>query len=245
MHLVKRLKGHSGATVSLYKDKQVYKVVKENYSKAIESVNILNSLPFSTPEVYQVTNNKIVMEHINGQDMKSYLESATISDVNKLISFIEDYFNFCLENSKISNFTNSVNNKIKSLESYINLNGKVVSCYYNMPKSIIHGDLTLENILFSNNKFYLIDANPTDLSSVYFDGNKLRQDIDCLWFVRNERNKLNYSINCSRISNELKNKFPFLLDDQILIFMLSRILPYSKNQNTTDFLYKEIDKRWQ
>jgi len=244
MHLVKHLKGHSGATVSLYKDKQVYKVVKNNYSKAIESVDILNSLPFDTPEIIEVTDNKIVMEYIQGQDMASYLESATINDINKLITFIEDYFNCCLENSYQYNFYNEINNKTKSLIKHVDLTLKVNSLCTLKPKSLIHGDFTLENIMFANNKFYLIDANPTDLNSIHFDGNKLRQDIDCLWFVRNKQNKLNYSINCSRISNELKRKYDFMNDDNLLIFMLSRILPYCTEQSTVNFLHKEINKRW-
>lgn len=244
MHLVKHLKGHSGATVSLYKDKQVYKVVKNNYNKAIESVDILNALPFDTPHVYEVTDNDIVMEYIQGQDMKSYLESATTKDIHKLISYIEDYFDYCLENSTQYNFYNEITNKTRSLMKSIDLTLKVNDLCTVKPKSLIHGDFTLENIIFANNKFFMIDANPTDLDSIHFDGNKLRQDIDCLWFVRNEQNKLNYSINCSKISNELKRKYDFMNDDNLLIFMLSRILPYCTEQSTKDFLHKEINNRW-
>jgi len=95
LKFVKHLKGHSGATVSLYEEDNEYFVVKENYAKARESVEILNALPFPTPYVYEVTDDKIVMEYINGQDMASYLESATEKDVEKLIDFITEYIEWC------------------------------------------------------------------------------------------------------------------------------------------------------
>ena len=121
MHLVKHLKGHSGATVSLYKDNTTYKVVKENYSKARESVDILNALPFNTPKIYEVTDDKIVMEYINGQDMASYLESATEEDVEKLIEFITEYINWCLNNSQYVDFYEPVLAKVLDLGKEINL----------------------------------------------------------------------------------------------------------------------------
>ena len=245
MHLVKHLKGHSGATVSLYKDNTTYKVVKENYSKARESVNILESLPFNTPKVYEVTDDKIVMEYINGQDMASYLLSATDKDVDKLIDFLSEYISWCLDNSEHLDFYESVASKVLSLGRDINLNYILNEEWSNMPYSTIHGDFTLENIIYANNKFYLIDANPTELKSVYFDAEKLRQDIDCLWFVRKEKNKLHYRIVCEKISKELKKRFNFMQNDTIMVLMLARILPYCKDNFTRNFITKEIQKIWQ
>jgi len=245
MHLVKHLKGHSGATVSLYKDNTTYKVVKENYSKARESVNILESLPFNTPKVYEVTDDKIVMEYINGQDMASYLLSATDKDIDKLIDFLSEYISWCLDNSEYLDFYESVASKVLSLGRDINLNYILNEEWSNMPYSTIHGDFTLENIIYANNKFYLIDANPTELKSVYFDAVKLRQDIDCLWFVRKEKNKLHYRIVCEKISKELKKRFNFMQNDTIMVLMLARILPYCKDNFTRNFITKEIQKIWQ
>lgn len=245
MQLVKRLKGHSGATVSLYTDNGKYKVIKENYAKARESVDILNALPFNTPEVYEVTDDKIVMEYVNGQDMKSYLLSATDADIDRLVDFITEYVEWCLDNSINVDFYEQVYSKIMTLGKHINISNLLQEKWSGMPQSLIHGDFTLENIMFANDKFYLIDANPTDLNSVYFDINKLRQDLDCLWFVRNEKNKLHYKIVCDKISGRLKKRFNFMQKDTIMILMLSRILPYTKDSDTMDFLYKEIEKIWQ
>ena len=245
MHLVKHLKGHSGATVSLYKDDQGYKVVKENYSKARESVAILDALPFPTPKIYKVTDDTIVMEYINGQDMASYLESATEEDIDKLINFLIEYIQWCLDNSEYVDFYESVATKVFDLGKEVNLSFILKEKWSDIPQSLIHGDFTLENIIYSNGKFYLIDANPTNLNSVYFDANKLRQDIDSLWFVRHKKNKLHYKIVCEKISKKLKKRFNFMQNDTIMILMLSRILPYTKDKFTRKFLMKELDKLWQ
>lgn len=244
MHLIQQLKGHSGAEVSLVQEDHTYKVVKTNFSKAIESAFILNHLPFPTPEIYHVEYNKLVMEYIQGQDMRSFLEHGSYSEVNKLIDFICDYFDYCLYESVEYNFNNEITEKVETLSKYI-APEKITPSNSIFPKSMIHGDFTLENILFSNNKFYIIDANPTNLNSVYFDGNKLRQDIDGLWFLRNTTNKLNISINCGKISKTLKSKYEFMNDDSLYRFMIGRILPYCKEQYTFNFITKEIERTWQ
>jgi RIO-like serine/threonine protein kinase len=110
---------------------------------------------------------------------------------------------------------------------------------------LVHGDFTLENILFYNNKFYFIDANPTDINAIEFDVNKIRQDLECLWFVRNESDIITYKIVCDKINFHLKNKWEFMNNNYILILMLLRILPYCTEDTTQNFLIKEINKLWQ
>lgn len=244
MQLIQQLKGHSGANVVLVEDNNVYKVIKTNFSKAIESAYILEHLPFPTPEIYHVEHNKLEMEYIQGQDMKTYLENASYSEINKLTDFICNYIDYCIFESTDYNFSLEIEEKLDSLSKHIDVK-KVTPTSSVFPRSLIHGDFTLENILFSNNKFYLIDSNPTNLNSIVFDANKLRQDIDGLWFIRNTTNKLNISINCSKISKTLKDKYDFIDNDSLYRFMIGRILPYCKDQFTTDFITKEIERTWQ
>ena len=182
MQLVKHLKGHSGATVSLYKDNDTYKVIKDNYDKAEQSVNILKQLPFDTPEVYEVTSNKIVMEYINGMDMATYLTRADNKDVDKLIDFLSNYINWCLDNSTNVDFFEPLSEKIYSLVKHIDLSSLLSEKWSNIPQSLIHGDFTLENIMYSNNKFYFIDANPTNLNSIWFDAKRLYNGINAFTY---------------------------------------------------------------
>ena len=233
MHLVKELKGHSGATVNLYSNNTV---VKSNYPKSRESADILNKLPFPTPKILEVSDDSMTMEYINGLDMATYLETE---DVEPLIEFLSDYIAWCERQSILSNFKLEIDAKVESLMNHIDLNGLIYDPV--MPKSLIHGDLTLENILWYNGDFYLIDANPTNLNSIHFDANKLRQDLDCLWFVRERKKRLEIKIACRRISATLKKRFPFMRNNDLLIFMLSRILLYSNNIEDRDFLYREIN----
>lgn len=235
MHLVKELNGHSGATVNLYSNNTV---VKGNYPKARESADILNKLPFPTPKILEVSDTSMTMEYINGLDMATYLETENI---DPLIEFLSEYISWANSDSILHNFKYEIDEKIVLLNDHIDLKGLINDTV--MPKSLIHGDLTLENILWYNGEFYFIDANPTNLNSIYFDANKLRQDLDCLWFVRDRKKRLEIRIACRRISEKLKRRFDFMRNDAIMVFMLSRILPYSTNVKDREFLYKEI-KKW-
>ena len=120
--------------------------------------------------------------------------------------------------------------------------------YNQLPKIVssgtVHGDFTLENILFKDGNFYLIDANFTSINSLEYDGCKILQDLDCFWFIRDQQIKNNYTTSCNYISNQLKARWEFLTDNYILAFMLMRILPYCTEESTEDFLYKEINKLW-
>lgn len=241
MQLIKELKGHSGASVLLYDDNTV---VKTGYSKARESVAILESLPFPTPKVYDVTDDTIVMQYVNGEDMASYLERADNERVDLLIAFIEEYFNWCLDNSIEYTFDIELDDKVISIGEYVNVQFIADNLKYAMPKSTIHGDFTFDNMIFVDDQFYLIDANPTNLNSVHFDGSKLRQDIDGFWFLRNRENNVNYKISCQKISEHLKSKYSFMKNNYLYSLMLSRILPYTKDKKTLKFLTKELDKVW-
>tara|TARA_R110000772_G_scaffold133429_1_gene241889 strand:+ start:3178 stop:3909 length:732 start_codon:yes stop_codon:yes gene_type:complete len=241
MQLIKELNGHSGASVSLYDNNTV---VKNGYKKARQSADILLSLPFKTPEIYEVTDESIVMEYVNGEDIASFLEQNGNEGIDLLIGFIEKYYSWCFENSTTYNFGEELDDKAFQIADTINLASLTNKLKYDMPKSMIHGDFTFDNMLHKDGEFYLIDANPTNLSSIYFDGAKLRQDIDGFWFLRSRPDKINFKISCKRISEHLKSTYAFMNDDNLYCFMLCRILPYCKDDFTIKFLTKEIDRIW-
>jgi len=241
MQLLKELKGHSGVNVSLYDNNTV---VKSGYDKARQSVEILEALPFRTPHIRSVTDDTIVMDYVAGEDIHSYFEYGDNESVDSIIKFIDQYFDWCLSNSQPYSFDDELETKVLELGPYINLGPVVADLKYDMPKSVIHGDFTFDNILHKDGEFYLIDANPTPLSSVHFDGAKLRQDLDGYWFLRNKESKGNSKICCLKIKEHLKAKYEFMTNNMLYCFMLSRIIPYSKDKQTTKFLTKEIDKIW-
>ena len=191
------------------------------------------------------------MEYINGVDMQSFLENADNNKIFKIIDFINSYIKIKRTNKK-KNFSNEIYNKINSLKKKINQRYLVFSLeqlYKKLPKicidTSIHGDLTLDNIILKDDKFYLIDANPTDITALEYDVIKIRQDLDCLWFVRDFKNKNNFKIICDTISSKLKKNWSFFKNDYILIFMLLRIFPYAKDISTQKFLLKNMNNLWQ
>jgi len=254
MQCLKEFKGHSGCKIKLYEDNGKYIVHKTGSEKLKQSAIILDNLRqlgFNTPLVYDADNDFMSMEYINGIDMKTYILNGNQNDINKLVEFLNFYIKTLSNESSIDILPNLVSklHNIEKVTDLSNLNFTCLDLLEKLPKTSscgsIHGDFTLDNILFYKDKFYLIDANPTELNYINFDAIKIRQDLDCLWFVRNEKDTLNYRIVCQQISKQLKNKWSFLNNDYILIFMLMRILPYCKDDKTKNFLITEINKLWQ
>ena len=216
------------------------------YKSGIKNVDqyLLNSksLPFKKPEIYSYTDTTLFMEYIPGISIKTYLDIATATDLDRLVDYISSYFDFCL-NSSIENkdYSNVVLNKQLSINSICDVVTYNFNCL--LPKSITHGDFTFDNLIYYNNDFYMIDISPTDFDSIYFDANKLRQDLTGLWFVRNYNNKANYQLSCNYIYNKLKQKYSNVFNNEIYKFMLSRILPYCINHRKDyDFIMKEINR---
>ena len=54
------------------------------------------------------------------------------------------------------------------------------------------------------------------------------QDIKSMWFVRNSQNKLDYQIICQMILDNIDKEINRMYNRYINIFMLLRILPYTK-----------------
>lgn len=251
---IKDFKGHSGCKVQLFNKDGKYFISKSGSTKLRQAAELLISLKkkgFNTPEIYYISDNEVHMEYINGVDMRTFIFNATSFEIDKLIKFIDFYIQSTLTFDK-KTISSEVVKKLKDIEYSTNLEQlsfSISELIEKIPSSgiagLVHGDFTLDNILFFNNEFYLIDANPTDINIVEFDANKIRQDLECLWFVRDQKNKLEYKIVCDRINEHLKNKWEFMNNNYILIFMLMRILPYCKDEHTKSFLILEINKLWQ
>lgn len=255
MQLVKQFHGHSGCTVELYRNRDVYVVKKSGSAKlsaSAEMLSCLHTLGFQTPEILDIERDSITMHYINGVDMKNYIAHADIDQIDRLLEFINYYIEKFVD-SPVQDISVAIKNKLNDIKLSCDLSALLVDIellYNKLPKcvpvsKIIHGDFTLDNILYYQDDFYLIDANPTDISSVYYDAVKLLQDLDCGWFIRQETNQTNYKVACSYISRQLKKRWQFLNNHYILIFMLMRILPYATDAQNREFLIKEINRLWQ
>ena len=241
--------GYSGSKLELIKKNDIFTIKKTNNIKRnLERYNSLNYLNLSVPKILNVSDNFYEMEYINNIPMNIYIQQY---DVDNLIDFILKLLNNFTKNCVEKDFTNVYINKLK------NFNFKKYNLPFNadqlidklpkiLPESEYYGDLTLDNILFDikNNKFVLIDPATTDYNSFVFDIAKLKQDLICKWFIRNKTyntHDINKKIN--KIYQSL-DKYPYYDNDYLLILMIMRILPYSKNKEDRLFLTKNINNIW-
>jgi len=112
-----------------------------------------------------------------------------------------------------------------------------------LPSSNYHGDLTLENILHSNDSFYMIDAVTIEYDSYIFDIAKLRQDLECKWFLRNSN--LSLDVKLQNLQEKILSRFSGSDNDYLLILMLLRVYQHTKTfDDDRKFILKEINRLW-
>lgn len=234
--------GHSGSSVYLVEVNNQLSVYKTNIKNVNEVIKSHDLLPFKKPKIYNYTDTSILMEYIPGISIKTYLETDSVTDLDRLVDYISSYYDFCLQNiNTYKDFFDIVKHKQQSVNEYCEGN---LSFEFNtvLPQSLTHGDFTFDNMIYYQGEFYMIDISPTMWDSIYFDANKLRQDLTGLWFVRAEKNKLVYRKNCKYIYDCLDKKYPNIFNDHIYKLMLGRVLMYSNRSSYEyDFLLNEIN----
>jgi 5-methylthioribose kinase len=174
--------------------------------------------------------------------MKNYLIH---NNVNLLTNFLCDIIDSFSDDSVYKDYTEVYHHKLSYLsgnqgliftkEQLINRLPK------KLPQSTYHGDMTLENIIYTNPGFCMIDPLTSDYDSYIFDIAKLRQDLECKWFIR----KLNVKIDTKlqRIQEKLKRWYPDAFDDSLLILMLLRVYPYCDDTDK-QFIVNEANRLW-
>lgn len=249
MRIIKELKGHSGSKIYLMTDSEkrfVRKIgnVQRNYERLTSLKNYV-----SVPEIYFYDGNILDMEYIFGYDMKTYLLN---NDPSKLIDFFVKTFTVFMQNSHTKNYNETYDNFLSFLDNDhpfpFTKKELLKSISKSLPKSdLYNGDMTLENIICSNTgKFYFIDTVTTPFDSFVFDWAKLNQDLECKWFLRNDRLLLDPKL--LHIRDRLLARLPDLKQyDKVpfLILMLLRVyLHCDKNSLEYDFIVREVNRLW-
>ena len=110
-------------------------------------------------------------------------------------------------------------------------------------QSNYHGDMTLENIIYSNGQFYFIDPVTIEYDSFIFDIAKLRQDLECKWFLR--KTKTYSDTKLYNIQKAILETFPESNNDYFLIIALLRVFKHCiVDSFEHKFLISEINKLW-
>jgi hypothetical protein len=242
MKVIKELKGFSGSKVLLIQDPDIRVRKVGGVDRNLERYKCLSRLGFPIPRILSVGDDSYDMEYIPNLDIKNFLSK---NQVHRLAQFIISVVDLLRASSTPKDYTEVYNKKLNTVdftdlvftkEQLIDRLPKV------LPSSEYHGDLTLENILYSvdNGTFVLIDPLTSEYDSWVFDMAKLRQDLVCKWFIRNYHLYIDPKLKA--LGDELKG-FEYWDNDYILILMLLRVLPYTTGEDK-NFIIQEANKLW-
>ena len=242
--VVKELYGFSGNQILLMqKHNRLFVRKIGNITRNIERMQALNA-EYPLPQLYTVSKKMIDMEYLHGLDIKSYLKT---NNYEKLLEFL-----LCI----LEKFSNSSVNKdyteiyIKKLQE-INFDALPFTCEQlldrlprQLPSSNYHGDLTLENIIWTADRgFFLIDCATIEYDSYIFDIAKLRQDLELGWFTRKDNAMLN--VKTKYIQEKILQQHPTANNDYLLILMLLRVYRHSRPDTLErNFLLEGITSLW-
>lgn len=145
------------------------------------------------PKVYDTQENYFDMEYIAGKSFEEFFSSASVNDVEFVVSTLFDYFDTLISTARSFDATNKILTKIDSLKEksshkkYIEFLRKYVEDNkIIVPHTFCHGDLTFANIIFHKNRLFFIDFLDCYVDTFLSDLVKLKQDLHHLWAVRNQ-----------------------------------------------------------
>lgn len=242
MKLIKELKGHSGSQILLVQDPDIRVRKIGNVDRNLERYQSLEKLNLPLPKILNKSNDSYDMEYIANLDVRTYLNKHQVHD---LADFLKATIDKLAENSVTKDYLSVYKNKLSSVD-FTGLNFTEEQLLDRLPQHLpcsnYHGDLTLENVIYDVNKseFVLIDPLTTDYDSYIFDLAKLRQDISCYWFIRNDHTSIKPKL--QNLFEEL-SVYEYFKDDSTLILMLLRVLPYLQGKDRA-FIINEANKLW-
>lgn len=244
MKIIKTFSGYSGNKVFLIERNNKLLIRKiGDISKNVEKLKELKSKNYNVPEIYSYSEDILDMEYIHGLDIKNYL---LLNPIFNLSNFIISILSSFSENCSLKDYSSIYDYKL----SKISINSIFPFTKYelidklpkNLPSSIYHGDLTLENIINSGTNFYLIDPITTVYDSYIFDIAKLRQDLECGWFIRKEQ--ININVKLKNLQNIIFKKYPIANNNYLLILMLLRVYPYMRSLEDKNWVKNKIILLW-
>jgi len=242
--VVKELYGFSGNQILLMQKHEKLFVRKiGDISRNIERMQAL-AADYPLPQLYTVSKKMIDMEYLHGLDIKTYLKT---NNYEKLLDFTLSILEKLSSNAVNKDYTETYIKKLQEIsvdempftrEQLLERLPKI------LPSSNYHGDLTLENIIFTTDRgFFLLDCATTEYDSYIFDIAKLRQDLELGWFTRKDNAMLN--VKTKHIQQKILQQYPVANNDHLLILMLLRV--YRRSQPDTlerNFLLKGIKSLW-
>jgi hypothetical protein len=248
---------------------------KRLMKQANKQQNFYNNLPdnqiFSTARVIELHSSEnalswFSMPYLFSEKYSNYLEQASTVDLKKLLNNLIEYFNFNIKSSTPQKIDVSIiASKIEELKLKVTDNIYATEKEYffkileylktnipdmPLPVGTCHGDFTFSNILFGDNKIYLLDFLDSFIESPLIDIVKIRQDTCFKWSVMLEKempshkkNKIVQTFNFldREIASFCNNNLGLSMWYSYLqVFNLLRIIPYLNNTAEIFFIEKSL-----
>lgn len=271
MEYIKELSWHSWCEISLYKNNNIFFVRKKawkiDYNQRLENQlkkqKKFKSNIFYAPEIYGQWYIWDVfyfdMQYLNCQTLVSYMQSITVKEISNLVELAIKTLDIKWE-EYLENTNEVFQKKLKSLRNSFNditwIENEALELlerfdFSVIPHSRCHWDLTLENILITpDKKIYLIDFLDSFFDSWMIDVAKLLQDLEIWWSYRHEEMDWTLSLRLAIAKQALlesiselenwKNKISYIY--HILLLNILRIVPYTKDEVTKNFLQDALKK---
>lgn len=266
MDNITTLGGHSGCKILLYEmdDGRTFvrktssgKGYNERLKTQMEKQMGFEGEIIKTPKVYESGVDKegrfyFDMEYIQGITLAKHMMSIEIDRIRQIVRTLYDGL---LENESENVDPTPFVGKIKSLkESLCNSDMEYAvqlleeHDWSHFPRSVCHGDLTLENIIIRGDQIYVIDFLDSFYDSWLIDVGTLLQDVQSLWAYRHMQNlDINTIIRLmvfrDILMDELNARNPKYYVEAYfsLLLKLVRIVPYSDDK-TKEFLSVKISE---
>ena len=245
--VVQEFSGFSGSKIYLMnKHGNLFVRKQGDLARNINRNQQLEQAGFPVAKILGIYGNTVDVEYIHGLDIRSYLLSH---GADKLLEFLINLIDKFSESGIDKDYSEVIQSFLDQI-SFTNLPftrqelEQRLPSTTTYPQSQYHGDLTLENIIYSESQgFVLIDAQSGIWDSYVFDVIKLRQDLECHWFMRYcpaiLESKLSY------LQSKLLKRYRLAQSKYILIVMLLRVYRNAKPGTFEhNFLLREITRLW-
>jgi tRNA A-37 threonylcarbamoyl transferase component Bud32 len=212
-------------------------------SRNVERMAALRTAGYPVPRIIRNSDITLDMEYIHGLDIKTYLKSH---QPVRLLQFLIETIERSVGNTVLKDYTSVYKAKLAEIDFSLlpfTLDDLVAKLPTHLPQSNYVGDLTLENIIYTEDGFFLIDCATIEYDSYIFDIAKLRQDLDLRWFTRNS--DLVLDVKTNYISQQLRDRYPESDNDYLLILMLLRVYKHARRGTYEHiFLLEGITRLW-
>ena len=269
------VKGNSGCSINIVEHDNKLTVHKStfdsNYVKRLvtqanKQKNAVLTENIKVPKIHSVSVSDscatIVMDYIHAKNFVDFIEQSPISAIDDFTKSIIAYIDNEIKSSHEETIRSNVfTDKISSIEHNSEKNSFITNKTFDLlkesskvfrqrgdiklPVGICHGDLTLSNILFSSNKYYLIDFLDSFIETPIQDIVKLRQDTSLLWSLQmydKAYDKIRIKTVLDYIDNAINDHFNTTCEyyknyyNYIQLINILRIVPYAKSKAVAEYL---------